>query len=563
MATASHTSDRPRVFISYARADGEAYASYLNDQLTAEGIPCWWDREDLRGTKNWWSGIDAALNTVEYVVAVLTPKILASETCRKEWQWARHKGKSIAPVMAGMSFKAAEVPRWLRRGQCYQAIDTKAKKASPGIEWKKFLADLHRTPTIERVPFMARNLPEDFVDRPSEFNRLRDMLVDADRSEPLAITAALRGAGGYGKTTLATALCHDLRVQEAFDDGVLWVTLGEKAENLTGKIRDCIQALTGDRPEFAGEREAAAELAKTLDERHLLLVVDDVWKRSRLDHFLQSGRHCARLITTRLADVLPKDARKQDVDAMKTSEATNLLGAGLPPTDGGLFEPLAQQLGEWPMLIKLANRALFDRVERRQSVFDAIGFVSQKLKRQGLTAFDAADADQRNDAVAKSIGISLDLLNQQTETPRLFELGIFPEDEFVPLETIASLWRQTGDIDEFTTEELCERFYKLSLILDLDLGVRTVRLHDALRGYFHAQLTDPRSAHDRLVSSWPDPYQLPNEYAWKWFGYHVSRCSTPERLRALLTDFNWLNAKLNATDVNGLLAEFKYAAEPR
>ena len=79
------------------------------------------------------------------------------------------------------------------------------------------------------------------------------MLVDTERSEPLAITAALRGAGGYGKTTLAKALCHNLRVQEAFDDGILWVTLGEKAETLIGNIRDCIQALSGERPDFAGE----------------------------------------------------------------------------------------------------------------------------------------------------------------------------------------------------------------------------------------------------------------------------------------------------------------------
>jgi hypothetical protein len=44
----------------------------------------------------------------------------------------------------------------------------------------------------------------------------------------VAISAALRGAGGYGKTTLARALIHDVRVRGAFDDGILWITLGEK-----------------------------------------------------------------------------------------------------------------------------------------------------------------------------------------------------------------------------------------------------------------------------------------------------------------------------------------------
>ena len=105
--------------------------------------------------------------------------------------------------------------------------------------------------------------------------------------------------------------------------------------------------------------------------------------------------------------------------------------------------------------------------------------------------------------------------------------------------------------------------FKLSLILELDLGKRTLRLHDAFRSYFQSRLNNSHEAHDQLLKGWTDPYALPNPYAWKWYGYHLSNSSQPERLRALLTDFKWLNAKLNATDVNSLLAEFKYAAQQR
>ena len=278
------------------------------------------------------------------------------------------------------------------------------------------------------------------------------------------------------------------------------------------------------------------------------------------NRFYKAASAAARLVTTRISDVLPKSARKQNVDAMKNREAAELLSAGLGDGDSKQFADLARQLGEWPLLIKLVNRYLFDRVETGQPVADAIRFVSEKLKRQGFTAFDAEDADQRNDAVAKTVGVSLDLLDPHTQVPRLFELGIFPEDEDIPLDVIASLWQQTGGLDEITSEELCERFFKLSLVLELDLGKRTLRLHDAFRSYFHSRLSDSRVVHDLMLKSWIDPYALPNPYAWKWYGYHVSNSSQPERLRALLTDFKWLNAKLNATEVNNLLAEFKYAA---
>jgi hypothetical protein len=377
-----------RVFVSYARADGEAYAKYLNDQLIENNINCWWDRNDLRRTSNWWRKIDQALESIEYLVTVLTPKILNSETCRKEWQWARRKGKCIVPVKAGMSFEAPNVPRWLKRGHAYQALDLNQKEPATGSEWQKFINDLNTTPKVEKVPFMAGNLPEDFVPRPEEFNKLLAMVIDIERSEPLAITAALRGAGGYGKTTLAKALCHDLRVQEAFDDGILWVTLGEKAENLTGSIRDCIQAVSGERPDFADERAAAARLAELLDGRDVILVIDDVWKSGHLEPFLQRGHRCGCLVTTRNSDVLPKSGRKQNVDAMKTNEAAELLSAGLRDCDPKQFADLAAELGNWPLLLKLVNRYLFDRVENGQPVADAIWFASGKLKRQGLTAFE-------------------------------------------------------------------------------------------------------------------------------------------------------------------------------
>jgi hypothetical protein len=40
-------------------------------------------------------------------------------------------------------------------------------------------------------------------------------LLDA-KGDSVAITAALRGAGGYGKTTLAKALAHDPDIQDAY-----------------------------------------------------------------------------------------------------------------------------------------------------------------------------------------------------------------------------------------------------------------------------------------------------------------------------------------------------------
>ena len=73
------------------------------------------------------------------------------------------------------------------------------------------VGDAHRSPgQFPSVPFMASDFPQGFVQRPREFEQLIAELAQEKRDTPIAISTALQGAGGYGKTTLAVALCHRL-----------------------------------------------------------------------------------------------------------------------------------------------------------------------------------------------------------------------------------------------------------------------------------------------------------------------------------------------------------------
>ena len=140
----------------------------------------------------------------------------------------------------------------------------------------------------------------------------------------MAITSALKGAGGYGKTTLAKALCADDAIQDAYHDGILWVTLGESPGEPQGRIEDLIHVLQGRRESFATREAALARLAEILADRRCLLVIDDVWHRGDAEPFLQAGPRCARLLTTRNADTLPPDAVdiRVDADAGRTGRSS-------------------------------------------------------------------------------------------------------------------------------------------------------------------------------------------------------------------------------------------------
>ena len=135
---------------------------------------------------------------------------------------------------------------------------------------------------------MAENLPARLRPPPRRVRRLKQLLLDT-RGEPVAITAALRGAGGYGKTTLARALCADHDIQDAFHDGILWVTLGEQPGDLTRPPPGPDRHPQGRAARFSTEEAAASQLREVIADRRILLVIDDLWQAAHARPFLRGG----------------------------------------------------------------------------------------------------------------------------------------------------------------------------------------------------------------------------------------------------------------------------------
>lgn len=443
----------------------------------------------MEGGRDWWQQITEALDKVSFLLLVVTPNALKSKIVRDEWRYARQQGVCVYPIKGSAEIDYNSMPRWMRDAAFYDLGTLENGDFSP--EWPKFLNDLQKTPDVRRVPFMVEDLPANHVHRSREFDQLIALLLDRTHEEPVAITAALRGAGGYGKTTIAKSLCHNEDIQDAFDDGILWVTLGETPGDLTGRVEDLIQTISGERPGFSNLEAAITRFTELLADRDILLVIDDVWNRDHLRPFLQGGRRCARLITTRNLDTLPPQAQQVKVDAMRAAEAIKMLSVGLPDGEIALCDSelmkLAIRLGEWPLLLGLVGAALRDRVQNtNQSLPEAISYVNRALDKRGLTFFDARDTESRNQAVAKTIGVSLDLLSS-TERARYNELAVFPEDVNIPLSTLGKFWANTGAAEnfdvEFDTEELCTRLNRLSLLHTFDSKARYIRLHDVVRYY--------------------------------------------------------------------------------
>jgi hypothetical protein len=158
--------DHPRVFLSYARSDGEASATRLRKRLEKSHpeITLWQDRARMEGGVGWWNQITEALDHVRFMVLVLTPAAIASPIVQKEWRYARQQGVCIYPVKgvpdAKLDFQA--MPKWMSKVYVFDL-----KK-----EWTTFVNHLQSDRRPPRVPFIAPDLPAGFVERPEEFTRL-------------------------------------------------------------------------------------------------------------------------------------------------------------------------------------------------------------------------------------------------------------------------------------------------------------------------------------------------------------------------------------------------------
>lgn len=411
--------------------------------------------------------------------------------------------------------------------------------------------------TTGRPPSTVEVLSSDYVHRPAEFATLKKSILRKEARQLTAITSALKGAGGYGKTTLAKALCHDPEIQAAFPDGIEWITLGEalKPGELIEKIKDLIYRLTQMRPPVESLEVANAELCVALEGRCLLLVVDDVWFASDLNPFLQGGQRCARLVTTRNEGILPPSIPGVQVDAMRQEEAVQLLYHRVGSSDDfnrherALYN-LVQRLKEWPLLIRLVNGILRNRVQKHnQALSAALAYLEHELDKHGVTAFDPYQPHERHDAVARTLKISFALLSGD-DYARYLKLAIFPEDAEIPFEMVRRLWNTNDALDQEDVEAICLRLYDLSLLHSIDLTQQYIQLHDVIRAYLHVKTrqTLPLLQQEFLstcgLKRWAE-LSSEDTYLWKHLISHLIQAKQPDVLFETVTDIRYLAKKIS------------------
>jgi WD40 repeat protein len=394
------------------------------------------------------------------------------------------------------------------------------------------------------------------VERPELGGQLVAALT-APGPSVVGLTTGLHGAGGFGKSRLATWVCHLPEISRRYPGGLLWVTVGQeiRGADLAARINDLAFALCGRRPAVSDPDAAGAELGRLLNERQpVLLVIDDVWEESQLRPFRFGGQPCTRLVTTRIPDLLPGTGPRIAVDAMSRDQARALVADGVAGLPAEMVDRLAHLAGRWPVLLNLVNGVLRGRVARGQQPTQAAREVMRKLVADGPAVFDPARPGDRSRAVAATVEASLALMDP-ADRQRCLDLAIFPEDVEIPLDVLVLIWPDCP-VDAFGGE-----LVGLGLVADFRLDPPGPRLllHDVMRAYLqtrrsaaewaavHRRLTDAAAdllpAHDgRTPVPW---WLLPADagYLWRYLPHHLHKAERASELAALVCDLRWVEIK--------------------
>jgi tetratricopeptide (TPR) repeat protein len=315
---------------------------------------------------------------------------------------ARDQISDATAYMLPVSLLPAIIPRkWMPPEQVSETTEIEEETNWPSadpLELRRDLLTSPRTPGLLRTrsvtkPFMAPRI-SNFVGRETEVDDLIKELSLEDRLGDQPTIVAITGMGGWGKTTIASKIAHNLTVRSKLPDGTLWVSLGP-APSIDSALRAWAAQLGEDFSIYETRALKASALSSLLSGKRLLLVIDDVWQLESARYFIPTGCGCRVLITTRNREIA-RLLRGKDGVPLKTldSDASFHLISALAPmaaaNDETACRQIANSLGGHPLALTLtanlmaaewaAHSSIEATVERIRASAEQFGEIKAALQ---------------------------------------------------------------------------------------------------------------------------------------------------------------------------------------
>jgi tetratricopeptide (TPR) repeat protein len=377
-------------FISYNKADTH-WAEWIAWQLEEAGYKTRIQVWDFGAGSNFALEMHQASIESAHTIAVLSPTFLKSEFCAPEWAAAfvqdpTGRSRKLLPVrvrectpsglLTALDYidlvakeEAAAKDELLNRiEKALQIVKgERAKPDSPIVfPGREIAAEFSKPgfpgtlPPIWRVPY---NRNPNFTGREAELTFLREQLISGS---PTALTQAISGLGGVGKTQLALEYIY----RHAGDYDLVWWIRSEEPATLAADIADLATPLELPQAEMAEQVSKVQAVRQKLGQfTGWLLVFDNAGRSEDISPYLPQGSGGHIIITSR-NDVWQRLAQKVSMKPFDRAESIKFLVKRTEKEDEAGANILADELGDLPLALEQAGayieetgRSLSDYVE--------------------------------------------------------------------------------------------------------------------------------------------------------------------------------------------------------
>ncbi len=374
-----------------------------------------------------------------------------SRGSKQRWQLSTIK-KTLLPGRSGS-------PVWsVGQKAIVGVIDYRAGDES--ILKEKSMAILIETLPLDlscskRDPITVPKLPEDFLHRPDDLERLKELVLSPEVSKS-AITGktssnstvsriGLHGMGGIGKSVLAAALARDDQILEAFPDGVIWIKLGQQPI-LANRQLDLLKFIDGNHRAISDDQDGLICLKKLLSERSCLIILDDVWSMNDARAFDALGQDCRLLVTTRNHEIVRGlGAKEFCLDILSQEDSLKLLAisSGLKLEDlGPKAVEVAEECDCLPLALAMVGSMGKAALARGRT--DPWEHILHRLRSADLEKIKADFPDYHYPNLMRAIEVSVESLEPE-EQRRYLDLAFFPKTPIFPRRLCSSfgVWTST------------------------------------------------------------------------------------------------------------------------
>lgn len=450
-------------------------------------------------------------------------------------------------------------------------------------------------------------LPSTYQYGREEFKKTKAALLrHNDEASLQSANVALFGSGGYGKTAIASEICNDNEVREAFPGGIYWMQFGvpesESAKTLANSFnaRDAIDRMLRTAKylesdlkliDQTNDTDAMKSLIAALPSEPLLVIADDLWTQAHVNAFSDLPTSVSLLVTTRVnrvrlnfdcqiaTGVLSDEASFE----ILCSNLNTCLVKPLKTNQKNRLHAVSRYFNGWPLLLRLANATLRDRLNEQTPINPILEEFETFVSLEDVTGWDVrepgeTEKQKRSKFVGHCIEAGLRALPDTSYVEALFSLGVFPDDTEIPFTLVDDFWklfledRDSQDnpkvgvrISSIKSRAIRSKLNDLSYFLAYDPKNETLRIHDVFLAFFRRSHSPERlkrlhelveTAIKSCCTGGLETLPSSHTYGWKNILYHLDAQDKQQEADGLKTNYLWLKGKLNSVGATELRRSF-------